>query len=325
MIADLDPRQLEAFAAVMSAGSITGAARLLGRSQPVMTRMIQDLEAALGFALLHRQGPRVTPTDKGVRFHEQAAPVIAALRRLQEQAAAIADERPAPFSIASISTLAAGILPSALARLELRLVPESVHIVTASAEQVARIVSRQECEIGFTSLPADDPGLDIHWIAEASCVAVIPAQDPLAARPSLSLADLCQRRLIAMANPFRLRQRLEAALQERGLVPTSTLSTNTSQAAIACARAGLGVAVVEPATASSMSADGVVIRPLEEAIPFFWAAVTPCARPLGPCAQGLIETMPALMRETLPTLVLHEAGARDRLLAPTRSLKDSTQ
>ncbi|MFX7507385.1 LysR family transcriptional regulator, partial [Acinetobacter baumannii] len=33
-------RQLEAFAAVMSVGSITGGARLVGRSQPAVTRLI---------------------------------------------------------------------------------------------------------------------------------------------------------------------------------------------------------------------------------------------------------------------------------------------
>jgi DNA-binding transcriptional LysR family regulator len=65
-----DIRQMEAFAAVMSAGSITGAARLLGRSQPALSRLIQDLETRLGFALLHRNGPRVSPTRRGILFHE---------------------------------------------------------------------------------------------------------------------------------------------------------------------------------------------------------------------------------------------------------------
>lgn len=51
MIPDyLDTRQLEAFVAVVSIGSMTGAAKALGKSQSVMTRLIQDLEKEIGRA-----------------------------------------------------------------------------------------------------------------------------------------------------------------------------------------------------------------------------------------------------------------------------------
>uniref|UniRef100_UPI003100ADF6 helix-turn-helix domain-containing protein n=1 Tax=Neorhizobium sp. EC2-8 TaxID=3129230 RepID=UPI003100ADF6 len=61
----LDTKQLEAFIAVMSIGSMTGAAKALGKSQPVITRLIQDLEHDLGFSVLHRNGPRIAPTEQG--------------------------------------------------------------------------------------------------------------------------------------------------------------------------------------------------------------------------------------------------------------------
>ena len=48
----MELRQLEAFAAVMSTGSVTAAGRVLGRSQPAVTRLVQELEAEIGYPLV---------------------------------------------------------------------------------------------------------------------------------------------------------------------------------------------------------------------------------------------------------------------------------
>ena len=212
----MDLKQLEAFAAVMSAGSITGAARLLGRSQPALTRLIQDLETSLGFGLLHRAGPRVTPTEQGLRFHQEVEPVMAWLRQLRERADAIALDRPRSLSVASIASFSVGMLPTALQRLGECVLPQQIHIRTALAEQVVQAVATQVSEIGITSLPVDHPALEIHWIGEAPCVAAVAADDPLAAAERIPLSALAGRRLITMANPFRWRRRVDLALKQRG-------------------------------------------------------------------------------------------------------------
>ena len=69
----MEIRQLEAFAAVISTGSVTAAGRMLGRSQPVIGRALQELEAELGYPLFNRIGPRVTPTEQGFQFYEEVS------------------------------------------------------------------------------------------------------------------------------------------------------------------------------------------------------------------------------------------------------------
>lgn len=306
----MDLRQLEAFAAVMSAGSITGAARLLGRSQPALTRLIQDLEETLGFSVLHRSGPRVTPTEQGLRFHQEVEPVIAWLRQLRERADAIAADKPRSLEIASIASFAAGLLPAALQRLGQDALPEQVHIRAALAEQVVQSVATHVAEIGVTSLPVDHPALEIHWIGEAPCVAAVRADDPLAAHETIPLSAVAGRRLITMANPFRLRRRVDTALEQIGVEPACVLDANTSNTALMAARAGLGIAILEPVIAYGMPLDGVAIRKLDVPIAFFWAVVTPYGRPLTPLIEGLVGALQDLSRETLPGFVKHPAAAR---------------
>lgn len=310
----LDPRQLEAFIAVISSGSMTGAARMLGRSQPAVTRLIQDLEADLGFELLHRNGPRITPTDRGVRFYEEAERIMTGLRHLRDRANAIALERPQAIEIVATHALAAGIVPAALARLDADRFPANVLYRSCSAEQVVQSVLSRTAEIGLSSLPIDHPGLDVHWIVEAPCVAVVRLDDPLARCDRISLTDLAARRLITVGNPYRLRRSIDQALAAAGVVIGSVIETNASINALLAARAGLGVAVVEPATAFGVPVDGVIVRPLATHIPSFWGLVSPLAKPLSPEALALIEAVKATAMALIPNMRLHDSSTPENLV-----------
>lgn len=313
-ISRLEIRQLEAFTAVMSAGSITGAARLTGRSQPAVTRLIQELEASLGFRLLRRSGPRIAPTAQGVRFHQEAERALVSLQHLCAHAAAIARDVPPPIGIAAIPALAAGLVPAALARLGENL-PGEVHLQSQPAEECVRAVLARRADIALASLPVDHPGLETHWIAEALCVVALPASDPLAAAPIVPLRDLASHRLIIMANPFRLRRRVEQALERLGLSPAALMATNTSLNALAAVRAGLGAAIIEPITAYGVPMVGVAVRPLDLAIPFLWGVVTPLAQPLAPSVEGFITALGETAAAILPGFRRRDPADRDAIAA----------
>ncbi|RDJ04014.1 LysR family transcriptional regulator [Rhizobium grahamii] len=286
----LDIRQLEAFAAVMSAGSVTGAARLLGRSQPAVTRLIQDLEADLGYALLHRSGPRITPTSRGLLFHAEVERHLASLGHIRERAEAIALDEPMTITVAATPSLAAGILPQALAAVAANLIPRHLHIQALAAENVVQAVLARSADVGISSLPLEHPGLEIHWIAEAPCVVAISASDPLAARDVVRLTDVADRRIITLANPYRLRHRVNEALERAGVSPDRIIDVNASLTALSLVRSGLGVAIVEPATVRGIPLDGIAMRAIDQTIPFLFGAISAAALPLTPTVAALIDT-----------------------------------
>ena len=61
-------RHFELVQAVHSHGSITLAAKVLGMSQPALSRRLQALEAMVGASLLERTTRRVGPTPIGLSF-----------------------------------------------------------------------------------------------------------------------------------------------------------------------------------------------------------------------------------------------------------------
>ncbi|MFE1572244.1 LysR family transcriptional regulator [Comamonas odontotermitis] len=316
----MELRQLEAFAAVISTGSVTAAGRLLGRSQPAISRLVQELEQEIGYALFSRNGPRVTPTEQGFLLYEDVAHALQSLQHIRQRASEIAQGSQRPLNLLATPALAAGLVPQALAQMEAEAADSISHIRmrSASPEQVAHGVLTGAAQMGVSSLPLEHRGLQVHWIGRAACVAVLPQDDPLADLAVVPLAALAERRLITMTNPYRLRGRLDDAFaaarpgEQRG--KTQFMETNASVNAIAAVRAGLGVSVLEPVTALGLPLQGVVVRPLDTEIPFLFGVVTQQAAPCTPAMDALCQTLTDVAQRLLPGFVLHDARDHAALL-----------
>lgn len=298
----LDPKQLDAFAAVMTVGSITGAARALSRSQSVVTRQIQDLETSVGFSLFDRNGPRIAPTDRGNQLYEEVQRFLGSIAMLQERIGAIRDGAPPAIDIASTPALAVSLVPRVLADLEVASLPRNIHIQSNSAEQVARHVLGGMADIGLTSLPVEHPELTVHWMAEAQCMVLLRDDDPLAHLKRIKLSGLTERRIITLANPYRLQARIGQALLEAGISSEASLSCNSSQIGASLVHAGLGLAITEPATAFGALPAGLTARPLDVRIPYFFGVITSSARPVPPTALTLIEGLRHKAENLIPDL-----------------------
>ncbi|MGE7368833.1 LysR family transcriptional regulator [Neorhizobium sp. NPDC001467] len=306
MVTDyLDTRQLEAFVAVVSIGSMTGAAKALGKSQPVITRLIQELERDVGFTVLHRNGPRIAPTEPGLALFSQAELFLSGLRTISERARTIATAAPRPIEIASIPALAASVLPLALSTFAPDQLPRHIHLQSTSAENVVQAVVARSVDIGIASLPLDNPGIDVHWIGEVPCVAVVAESDPLAARDVIEAEDLSGRRLIMSANPYRLRMRIDQALTRHGLAAEKIIDSNATYVSLALARTGVGVALVESATIAGLPVSGVEVKPLGFHVPFYFGIVTASGRPMATAIERLIGAIDDCAR-AIPGFVRHE-------------------
>jgi DNA-binding transcriptional LysR family regulator len=79
-------RELTAFVRAGETGSFSRVARELGVSQPSISRMVADLEARLGVKLLLRTTRHVTPTDAGRVFLERARQILGDLDDAQNAA-----------------------------------------------------------------------------------------------------------------------------------------------------------------------------------------------------------------------------------------------
>nr|WP_318842327.1 LysR substrate-binding domain-containing protein [Musicola paradisiaca] len=311
LLDDLDLRQLEAFATVISAGSITAAAKLLHRSQPAVTRLIQEFESKIGYPLFQRNGPRITPTEQAYQLHESVEHALISLRQVQVRVREIADDEEKPLVVAATPAMSVGLLPQALARLTLT---APLQLLSQSAEQTLQAVIAGHADLAISSLPLEHQNVNRHWIGQSRCVVVLNDNDPLAQAPVVALQALASRRLITLYNPYRLRNRFEQVLKKAGIKPRYVIETNSSATILSCVRAGLGAAITEPVTAYGLPLDGLAIRELDTDIPYHFGVVTPQSRtPRTPVLQ-LIDALEASARERLPAFALFHSDDHHRIM-----------
>lgn len=72
-------KSLQAFEATVRLGSMTAAARELGRTQPAISQQIRVLEEILGGSILERGTNSLRPTEEGMKFYQDISPLLAAL------------------------------------------------------------------------------------------------------------------------------------------------------------------------------------------------------------------------------------------------------
>lgn len=105
------------FAAVIEQGSLSGAARALGLSQPTLGRHIEALEEALQTKLFDRHLKGLTPNDAALRIFEQVQAAKAALTEAELMAEGTTTQLAGSVRITASTVMSHYILPKLIRQL----------------------------------------------------------------------------------------------------------------------------------------------------------------------------------------------------------------
>ena len=158
----LDLKRLQMLRAVAREGSLSGAARELGYTQPAVSHHISKLEAEVGTALLTRLGRGIQLTDAGLALVEHAEAVMSRLDAAAEEVAAIAGLRAGRVRLAAFPSASATLLADALARLRARHPDIAVTFEEAEPEDAFPLLRSGDLDLVLAfSYAADHDGRDL--------------------------------------------------------------------------------------------------------------------------------------------------------------------
>ncbi|AXC50184.1 LysR family transcriptional regulator [Paracoccus suum] len=255
-------RQIEVFRAIMTTGSISGAARLLSVSQPAVSRMLSYTEDRLKLKLFERGRGRVQPTLEARKLFEEVEQLHQSVNRINLIAEELRSGSSGTVRIAASPSPAQGYVPAAIAYFRQKHPQLRVELEILSLIDLIDKVSGNRVDLGVSILSIDNPTLTVEKLHQGELAVIFPAGHELEALKAVGPEDLVPYGIIGYGPDTPYGAMVRRALRSSAdKVRFHTIVRFTAQAC-ALVHAGAGVAIVDRFALSGNAWPNIVARRL---------------------------------------------------------------
>jgi DNA-binding transcriptional LysR family regulator len=294
-------RYIELFHAVLTTGSLTGAAKLLNISQPAASKALQHAEDTLGFALFSRVRGRLQPTSQAMLLRDRIEKIIQDVHELQRLTTNMSQPGSSPLRVTCTPTLAQVLLPAAIVLLRKAFPDAVIELSTQHSAAMCESLTLRETDIGLTLQDTGHQNLRQKVLCRGQVMVIAPpAWWPEAelAQP-LPISALADQPLIGITVRDALGSMLQTHLTQVEPPPRTAVSVQTYQLAQSLVAKGEGLALVDPFTARCGGACSVQMRPLRPQLDVVLYAMHRPDSPLNPVQKRFLDLVKQLAQRML--------------------------
>ena len=289
--------QFALFVAAAKYLSITKAAKELRVSQPSVSQQLKQMEERYGAKLYRRVSKGIEITEAGQLFLGNIMPILVQVAKLGDdlKRPGSAKLAPAILTVGGTFSASAVLLPTLLARLQLRHPGAQLELRTGTSAQLERLVRCSTLDLAVTERPPRSNDLSFDPLGREKVVVFVPLDHLLARRKSVALADVLAEPLIIRGGKgiFGRTEHALKRLRDQGLDLKIGMRCGGPSAITAAVRQkmGVGLAFENSVRAEIESGEfkALKVRGLEIETRTF--VIYPKNRSLSPIAQKFLELL----------------------------------
>ena len=282
-------RQVDAFRTVISTGTVTEAAEMLGISQPAVSRLIADLETEVGFALFQRTGRALVPTDEARLLVGEIRQAVSGMEHIKDAAKAIGRFGHARINMATVPGFSADLTPDLVAQFSEKMPNSSVRMeIEANDDTIEWMVSR-DFDFGITTSKPGNPSFDHIVIQDEDVFGVVPSSHKLAQKPKLSPKDFSSENFVSYMPSSRFRYEIDSIFERKSVNRNLRLEARTSDLICRLIARKLGVGIVGASKAHLETMPGCVAIPFEAPLKFRAVLIWKRNQPLSAVGQVFLD------------------------------------
>jgi DNA-binding transcriptional LysR family regulator len=236
---------MEVFRAVMIAGSVSNAARLLRVSQPGISRLLRHIEDKLDVSLFERIKGRLVPTPEAEALFEEIKQLWKGVERAQHLASNITEAGTRQLRLIVTPSLASYVVPRAVCELLKKHPKIHVRAEITTKPHITNALLNNDVDLGLSIAPIHHPNITEDRIASGRLICVVSRQHPLAALAEIRLRKLAEYPLISYSRDIDHGQIIDDAFLKAGMERDIAIEVMSGQAACWFVRQGDGIALID--------------------------------------------------------------------------------
>nr|WP_264301454.1 LysR family transcriptional regulator [Vibrio parahaemolyticus] len=249
---------MEVFYAIMQAGTVSGAARLLHVSQPNVTRVLAHTEQQLGFALFERVKGRLVPTQEAKALLPEAEKVYQQLGQFRSLTNKV-KQGTQHLRVGAPPVLAAHLLAPTVALLS-KDHGISFELLTANRDELCSGLLKHELDVAIAFGEETPPALMGHVLLKENLALIAPKSAAIPAEKTVILEELISHDLpiIGLDSRDPLGLLLHQTLSARDEHYQHAITVRSYSAAAELVKHQAGFAIVDPWTTKQYRQDDAV-------------------------------------------------------------------
>jgi len=271
----MELHHLRCLAALAEELNFGRAAERLHMSQPPLTRLVADVEKALGAKLFERTTRRVALTPVGEVFVAEAQAVVSRVEEAMRNVTAAVERQAGLLRLAYTPVALQTVLPRLLAAFRKQDHDARVNLLELPGAAQQAALESGRVDIAFTDEPIQGDGYENLLLHREPLSLMVPEAHPLTARASILLQEIGGEPLILHPRHEypAYYDRIVAACEASGVTP-NVRQREAGQNCMALVAGGAGL-LLAPGGRDCFQASGLQCIRVETPMPLFaevWAA-----------------------------------------------------
>lgn len=240
----MELNDLKVLITVVEEGTTMRASRVLGMTQPGVSKHIARLERDVGGELFRRDGKYLRLNEFGEFFFERAKRIVNDVEELSNVSRGSQDRFGSlRLGLTDAATLI--VTPPTLATFRSRYPGVHITLDVDSSAHIEEKVLRGDYDMGFITADVQPhKEFECELLYEDVIDPIVAVNHPLARRRSVTLEELAEHTLIMSPARRRTRRIVEDVFKSAGVSPHNVIDVYIHTAAARLAESGLGVALL---------------------------------------------------------------------------------